>query len=218
MRLFVVVIAATAALLSGCGADTPTSPEMAFGVTLRPATVLAGTNSEGVVTLANRTAHAVEIHLSSSDAVASVPSTVTVPAQTSSTVFHVTTRVVAADSVATISATVGAIVQHVPLQVLAPVPRPATLDALVLDAAVVQGGRNAHGTVRLTAAAPAGGLTLHLRSSNSTAVVPDAIVVPGGAGTSSFNVAAQPVFLDTELEITAWYSDEVRTVRLVVTQ
>jgi hypothetical protein len=219
MRNLVVCIATCAALLSGCGSDTPTSPDTTFGLTLRPAAVPAGTTAEGIVTLANRPPHSVDIHLSSSDGVASVPSTVTVPAQTWSTVFQVTTRVVAADTTATITATAGDVMQQVPLRVISPaVVRPATLDVLELEPSVVHGGENGHGTVRLTTAAPTGSLTLNIKSSNSAANVPNTVLVPAGALSATFAIATQPVTLDTELEITAWYSDQTRTATLLVSR
>jgi len=213
-RLFLICGFVTISVSSGCGA--PTAPSDAFQLTVSPATVPAGAASEGTVTLGGRTPHAVQIDLSSSDAVASVPSTIVVPSGAMSAAFTVTTRVVAADTVARIIATAGNARQEVALQVVAPVARPPTLDALELDASTVRGGQTAQGTVRLTGAAPAGGLSVSIRSSNSAAVVPAAVLVQSRALTATFTISTRPVNLDTQLEITAAYSDQTRTLPLRV--
>lgn len=203
------------AFLPGCG-DAQTTPGPVFDLTLSPATVTAGTPSQGTVILRGSTRRAVQINLSSSDAVASVPSAIVVPPGAEFAAFTVTTRVVAADTIARIAATAGDTRQEIALQVVAPVARPATLDALELDAAIVRGGQDAQGTVRLTGAAPAGGLSVSIRSSNSAALVPPSVIVPSGALTATFAISTRPVNLDTQLEITAAYSDQTRTVPLRV--
>jgi hypothetical protein len=157
--------------LCGCG-ESPTAPSAVFELTLSPVIVPAGAASQGTVTLRSRTRSAVQITLSSSDAVASVPTMVVVPSGTLSAPFAVTTRVVAADTVARIAATAGSTRQEIALQVVAPIARRATVDALELDAVMVRGGQTAQGTVRLTGAAPTGGLSVSIRSSNFAAVVP----------------------------------------------
>jgi hypothetical protein len=130
LSIFVMAIS-----LCGCD-DSPTTPSAVFELTLSPVIVPAGAASQGTVTLRSRTRSAVQITLSSSDAVASVPSTVVVPSETLSAPFTVTTRLVAADTVARIAATAGSTRQEIALQVVAPIARPATLDALVPSGAL----------------------------------------------------------------------------------
>src|SRR5204863_6398567 len=128
-----------------------------------------------------------------------------------------TTRLVAADTVAKITATAGSSTQDASLQVLSPVTRPPALDTLELDAAAVRGGQPAQGTVRLTGAAPVpAGLTVSIRSSNAAALVPATVTVLAGTVTSTFTVSTRPVNLETRLEITAAYLDQIRTVSLRV--
>jgi hypothetical protein len=123
---------ATMALLPACG-DTPTSPSsVGFELAVSPPTVAAGATSVGTVTLRDRTGQSVRINLSSSDAVASVPSSILVPARTGVAVFPVRTRLVAADTVARISASAAGTTQEVALQVVAPIARPATLALRVI--------------------------------------------------------------------------------------
>jgi hypothetical protein len=160
--------------------------------------------------------HEFRINLSSSDAVASVPASILVPAGTSAAEFTVRTRLVAADTVTRITASAGDMTDEVALQVVAPIARPATLDALELEATSVRGGQDLQGTVRLTGVAPAGGLSVRLRSSNFAAVVPAMVLIAVGAISAAFTVSTGPVSLDTQLEITAAYSDQTRTALLRV--
>jgi trimeric autotransporter adhesin len=217
-RHFSVVCAVVTALsLWGCD-DHPTAPSPLFELTLSPATVTAGATSEGTVSLRERTQKSVQINLMSSDAVASVPTTIVVPAGTLTAAFTVATRLVAADTIARIVATAGDTTQQITLQVVAPVvSRPTTLDALELDASTLRGGQTAQGTIRLTGPAPAGGLSVNVRSSNSAALVPTTVLFQAGTITATFTVSARPVDLSTQLEITAAYADQTRTVSLRVT-
>ena len=103
---------------SACS-DTPTGPSVPFQVSLTPAVVPSGLPSEGMVSVSAPVRGTLHIDLSSSDAVASVPSSITLPGGTSRATFRITTRVVAADTVARISVVVGDTTQEVALQVLA---------------------------------------------------------------------------------------------------
>ena len=131
---------ATMWLLPTCS-DTPTSPSpLVFELAVSPSAVAAGATSVGTVTLRDRTSQPVRITLSSSDAVASVPSSILVPTGTGVAVFPVRTRLVAADTVARISASAAGIQQEVALQVIAPIARPISLEASELDGTTVLGG------------------------------------------------------------------------------
>ena len=109
------------------------------------------------------------------------------------------------------SATVGGTTEEASLQVVSPVAKPPTLDTLTLDTAVVRGGQSAQGTVRLTGAAPAGGVTIKVRSSNAAAIVPATVAIQGGSLSASFAIVTRPVDIDTQFEITASYLDLIRT-------
>jgi hypothetical protein len=207
--------ATLATILLGCN-GTPTAPSDLFRLALSPSTVVAGAASTGTVTLRARTPHDFRINLSSSDGVASVPPSILVPAKTYGAEFTVSTRLVAADTVTRITASAGDLKDEVTLQVVAPIARAATLAALELEASSIHGGQNLQATVRLTSAAPAGGLSVRVQSSNVAAVVPATVLVQPGAINAAFTVCTQPVSLDTYLEITVAYSDQVRTVPLRV--
>ena len=131
MRAPVALLAllTVAPMLLGLGcSDTPTSPSPLFELALSPSAVAAGAASVGVVRLRGRTRQVIRIDLSSSDAVASVPSSILVPAGTAVAEFTVRTRLVAADTVARILASAGGTKQEIALRVVAPIVRPTTLE------------------------------------------------------------------------------------------
>ena len=78
-----------------------------------------------------------------------------------------------------------------------PPPPPATaasLSSLTVSPRDVLGGQTAAGTVRLTAAAPAGGFVVSLSSDNTTAAnVPAAVTVPAGATSAGFTFTTNVV-------------------------
>jgi hypothetical protein len=215
LALLVVSTLAAIVLLLAC-AGNPTTPSEQFVFALSPSTVAAGATSVGTITVRGGAHQLVRIDLSSSDAVASVPSSMLVPPG-SAAEFMVRTQLVAANTTARITAAVGAVKHEIALEVVAPVARPPALDMLKLDATSVRGGQDLHATVGLTAAAPAGGVSVTVRSSNAAAVAPATVLIQSGELNAGFVVSTRPVALDTHLEITASYSDQIRTVPLRVT-
>lgn len=215
----VVTLIVLTLLIGGCGGDMPTAPttSMPFQFSLTPTTIPAGSSSEGSIAVSSSVHDDITIRLTSSDGAALVPPFVTLHAASLRTSFTVTTRLVAADTAAKISASIGDTKQEITLQVVSPVAKPPTLDTLVIDTPVVRAGQNAQGTVRLTAPAPAGGLLVLLRSSNSAAIVPVNLSVQAGSLIATFPISTRPVDIDTQFEITASYSDQTRTVPFRVT-
>ena len=215
-RTFVLAIALATAGCGGGPTSPSTSPEFQFSLT--PATVAAGASSQGTVTLTAPTPSSLRIDLSSSDAVAVVPASVVLPAGATTTSFTVTTRVVAADTMAMITATVGDERHDAALQVRSPVARPPTLDLLELDASVVRGGQNTQGTVpadgRRTGRRPLGQRSQQQRCGDRLQAL---VAIQAGALNATFVITTRPVSIDTQFEITASYSDQTRTVPLRVT-
>jgi hypothetical protein len=215
----VAVAAALLPQIAGCGAG-PTSPSAeeraSFQLSLAATTVPAGASTEGRLTLSRLARTTTVVMISSSDAVASVPASISVPSGARAVTFAVATRLVAADTPAKISASLGSVRQDVMLQVLSPVAKPPTLDRLALDTSIVRGGQSAQGTVTLTGAAPQGGLSVGIRSSDPTAIVPSAVALQGGSLSATFTVQTRPVTIDTRFEITAAYLDQTRSVAFEV--
>jgi hypothetical protein len=79
-----------------------------------------------------------------------------------------------------------------------------SLTGFTLSPAQIQGGQTAQGVVTISAPAPAGGVVVNLKSSNTTiATVPATVVVPAGASTVDFEVTGQVVSTDKNVVITA---------------
>jgi len=216
-RIGVVAFGVLALVAGGCG--TPTGPSATLAqVSVAPSSVVAGAASEATVMLSGPApSGGLPVTISSSDGAAAVPPSIVVDARMTSATFTVQTRVVAADTSATITVTVGAETRVVTLRIMTPFARPATLDALLIEPTTLRAGQSARGTVRLTSAAAASGSIVSLKSSNSVATVPERVSVQAGAVSATFNVTTAAVELDTQLEITASAGDVTRTISLRVT-
>ena len=159
------------------------------GVAVTPASVTGGAGATGSVSLsAPAPAAGVVVALASNQAAVSVPASVAVPAGASTASFAVTTTAVVASTVATLHASYAGVGKSTTLTVQ-PAAAP-TLSGLVLQPARVVGGGTVAGMVTLSAAAPAGGSVVQLRSSNTAlATVPASVTVAAGARTAGFTVA-----------------------------
>jgi trimeric autotransporter adhesin len=97
-------------------------------------------------------------------------------------------------------------------------PTTPTLSSLALSPTSVGGGSSATGTVALTAAAPSGGMTVSLSSSNASAAsVPASVDVPAGSTSATFTVTTGSVSADTSVTITAVGGGVSRSAVLTVT-
>jgi len=185
-------------------------------LTIRPASIVGGSTATGIVTLtAPAPSGGFVVNLSSSNTnVATVPSTVTVPAGTTSATFTISTQGVASSTSVTITASAGGVARTATLRVEPSV----TLQSLTIRPTSVWGGNRATGTIILNTAAPAGGIVVELRSSSGRATVPNTVVVPAGATQVNFTIltwsASQPPA--ETVTITATYNGVSRTAQLTV--
>ncbi len=94
-----------------------------------------------------------------------------------------------------------------------------TLSGLALSPTSVVGSQaNSTGTVTLSSAAPSGGVSVTLASSNtSAATVPASVTVASGATTATFTATSLNVTANTSTTITATYSSVSKTASLAVT-
>jgi uncharacterized repeat protein (TIGR03803 family) len=186
-------------------------------LTLNPTSVTGGSNSTGTVTLSSPAPSGGSVvSLSSNNAAATVPSSVTVAAGSTSARFNVTTTSVTTTTTATITATLGSSSQQASLTI-----NPAstvTLSSLTLNPTSVTGRNSSTGTVTLTAAAPSGGASVTLSSSNtSVATVPSSVTVSAGQTSASFGVKTQRVSSTTSVVISATYATTTKQATLTVT-
>ena len=169
-------------------------------LTLNPTQVNAGQSSTGTVTISNTAqAGGVVINLSSSlPATAQVPSTVVVAAGSTTAQFTITTSATALDAVVQISAIRGTntIVRNLTV-------KGVTFSLSANPTSVIGGATNITGTVTLALAAPAGGVTVGLTSSNPAAAsVPVNVVVPQGSTTATFTITSHAVVTTQNVTIT----------------
>ena len=175
--------------------------------------VTGGSSSTGTVTMngAAPTGGAV-VSLSSSDASASVPATVTIPEGTTSTTFTVATSPVAAKTTAVIMAAFGGVTQTATIAV-----EPPVLSSVTLNPSSVTGGSTSTGTVTLSGPAPAGGAVIALSSGNSSAAtVASRVTVPGGFINATFTVNTSIALCPNSATITASLSSVSHTANLAV--
>jgi hypothetical protein len=211
-----VVISATYNAVTQTANLTVTAPVATLtSVSLDPTAVLGGDPSTGTVTLdIPAPVGGAEVALSSDNAAAQVPASVTVLEGQTTATFTVTTTPVVVTTPVVISATYNAVTQTANLTVTAPV---ATLTSVSLDPTAVLGGDPSTGTVTLDIPAPVGGAEVSLSSDNPAASVPASVTVLEGQTTATFTVTTTPVVIDTPVVISATYNAVTQTANLTVT-
>src|SRR5438132_5878414 len=126
----------------------------------------------------------------------------TPPAVTASTVFTITSKI--ADGQGASSSNVGFVTVE-----------PAA-DALSVIPTAVIGGNSAQGTVTLASAAPSGGLSVPLSSSDPSASVPSSVTVPAGSYSATFTVTTAAVAAATTVTLSANINGTPHSATLVV--
>jgi uncharacterized repeat protein (TIGR03803 family) len=182
---------------------TPPPTTTLVSIGLNPYQVQGGTPSTGTVTL-NEIAPSggTRVALSSdTPSAASVPSSVTVPAGSTSANFNIATQTVSANTFVTITAALGATSLQATLEVT---DLPAiTAPALNLDPTNVSGGSPTTGVVSLSRQAPPGGIVVALSSNTGLASAPATVTVPAGYIRTSFPITTASVSTTTTATITA---------------
>jgi hypothetical protein len=186
----------------------PTAAAPALGsVAVNPAAVAGGDPATGTVALTlPAPAGGATVSLSSAGAAASVPSTVIVPAGTTSATFGVTTTAVTASTLTTLSATYRGATKTATLRVDPPAAS-LVVTKLALGKTVVTGGTSLTGTVILSHPAPAGGVVVTVWSTNiKVATVPAHVTVAAGATSQSFTITTLRQAKSTGCAIYASYA------------
>jgi len=197
-----------------CGSPSTVSLS---SLTLNPTSVTGGNSSTGTATLSGAApSGGFVVSLSSNNSVATVPSSVTVPAGATSKTFSVTTQTVTATTTAVITGTAGGVSRQASLSVT---PAGAvTLSSLTLSPTSVKGGDDSQGTVRLSGPAPSGGTIVSLSSSDtSVATVPASVTVAAGQTSRTFTVSTQRRSSNSSVNILATYGGVTKTAALTVT-
>ena len=194
--------------ITGVSTATPTK------ITLSPATVAGSLNVTGKVylTAAAPTGGAV-VALTNTNAAASVPGTMTVPAGATVGSFTITTTAVSSAVSGSVTATYGGIAKSATLKV-----RPISVKSITLTPTSVTGGSNVAGKVTLEAPAGPGAITVTLSSSNAAVAHPTvaSITIAAGATTGNFTVATSHVSSSKVVTITATANGLSKTKNLTV--
>jgi uncharacterized protein (TIGR03790 family) len=175
-----------------------------------PATLPGGASASGNVILSGTAPQAWPVSLNSSNpAVASVPSTVSVPAGSNTVSFPITTTAQCSDNTVTIKATSGGNSLSRPLIVT---PPPASF--LGFNSSV-KGGNAVTATVYIAYPACSAGQPVTITSSNpSVASVPASVTVPSGKKSATFTITTTTVTTSTAVTISAT-SDNVTKIRVL---
>jgi hypothetical protein len=139
----------------------------------------------------------VAVALSSDNDAARVPATITVPAGAARATFAIPTQGVSSEVRATIFATLGGESRSATVLI-----RVAVLRALTVEPSVT-GGNAAAGEIHFDGAAPAGGVTVALSSSSTSATVPSSVQVPAGGTGATFSISTRSVIRLSFVQITA---------------
>jgi hypothetical protein len=189
-------------------------PAALSSITLSPTSVIGGNSTTGTVTLTGAATANVVVTLSSNNASATVPPSVTVPQGATTASFSIGTTPVASSTVASISAVYNGVTKTATLTIALP-----TLSSLKLNPSRVVGGNLSTGTVTLSGAAPPAGMTVQLSSNRTTvATVPSSVMVAPGAITATFTVTTNRVHNTTNVTISGTSAGVTKSAVLAVTR
>jgi hypothetical protein len=200
------------------GYNPPTAgPAALNAVSVSPSSVAGGQSATGIVSLTGAApANGATVTLASANPAASVPSSVTVPANASSANFPVNTSVVSSTTVGNITATYAGVNKSTTLTVTAPTP--AALASLTLNPTTVVGGSSSVGTVTFDKATTSA-LVVTLASNKPTkASVPANVTLPAGASSATFNITTTRVSKRISANITASYGGVAKSATLMMTR
>lgn len=139
-----------------------------------------------------------EIKIASTNPVATVPASVTIPPGATSQTFTITTVPVTTAKTGKVTATCRGVSRSRPLTV-----RPIGVGSVKLSPTTVVGSKDVIGTVVLECEAAPRGIEVILKSSSIAAVVPGSFTIPTGTLSGTFPIKTEPVSAVTSVTITA---------------
>jgi hypothetical protein len=190
-----------------------TPPAALSSITVSPTSVIGGNSSTGTVTLTGAAASNVVMNLSSNNASATVPPSVTVPQGATTASFSIGTTPVASSTAANISAAYNGVTKTAALTIT-----PPALSSLKLNPSKVVGGNPSTGTVTLSGTAPTG-MTVQLSSNRTTvATVPSSVTIAAGTTAATFPVTTSRVHNTTNVTISGTSAGVTKSAVLSVTR
>ena len=191
-----------------------TTPSLST-ITVNPRSAMGGSAVQGTVNL-NSVAPAggLVVTLADDSAAVTVPASVTVGAGATSASFTVNTSAVSADTLATITGTLGT--THSATLKLTPGAAGPYLASVTLNSANLVGGASTTASVRLSAAAPVNGAVVSLYKDSNVVGIPVSVTVPAGNIAAVFPVSTNAVTALTAVGISAEFGGTVQFARLNV--
>lgn len=221
-----MAVTITASLGSSSRATTITVfPPRLLRLRVQPSTVIGGSGgATGTIDLSLDTLSGDDVTFSTvvslstnlpmNNRSVTVPSSVTVPGNTTSAAFQIATQTVTSSITVTITASLDNIERTATITVQ---PPPPTLSSISLNSTSITGGGSVAGTVTLSGAAPtATTVTLSSSSASVATVTPTAVTVAAGATTAAFQVSTTAVASQVSVTITATLGSVSRTTTLAV--
>ncbi|HEX3303741.1 MAG TPA: hypothetical protein VHR64_12725, partial [Thermomicrobiales bacterium] len=190
------------------------NPVAINAISASPSSITGSLTATGTATLNGPApAGGVVVALASSNTAAfRVPSSVTVPGGATSATFSITTSYVTSTTSVTLSASFDGATKSATAKVV-----PVTVAGVsMLPASIVGGQSPSIGTVKLTAAAPSGGVVISLTSSDRVVTVPASIMIPAGQLSGTFTANSTAVTASTISTIRATDGRTTRTAKVTV--
>lgn len=182
----------------------PVRPTSVLSVTLASSAVQGGTATSLTVKIANPApVGGIVVALQRVGTAASLPASVTIPANTSGLRVNVATTVVSAATNVTLSGSARGTSKSAVLRVN---PLPVALTSISVSPTTLIGTRPGSVTVTLSMNAPAGGALVTLRSSNAVVRVPTSVRVPAGTRSYRFAITTAAVNGNVPATVTATYN------------
>lgn len=182
---------------------------------LTPTTVVGGcgTSAGKIVLSGSAGSSGAVVPLTNTNAKATAPASVVVPAGSSVKTFSIATNAVTSIAQGDVTARFGGVTRTLHLYV-----RPIRARTLALAPNPVRGGAVATGTVTLECPAAPGAIVVGLTSGNTAVAVPmvASVTIPAGGTTASFGVRTSAVTANTNVSINAWVFGVRRTATLSV--
>jgi probable HAF family extracellular repeat protein len=210
-----VTISATYGLVTISRTLTVVPPALST-VSLTRSTIIGScqTATAKVTLTGNAPSSGASVALATTTAGVNSPSSVMVPAGATSASITVTTRAVSTINNGTFTASYGGVSKGLSLSV-----RPIYVTGVVLTPSTVPGGGTASGQATIECAAPSGGMTVALSSTNAAVATPTttSIVLPAGATKGGFSVRTQRPAGTTTVSIRAAAHAVTKSASLTVT-
>lgn len=193
----------------------------AFGsMTASPSSVVGGSSSQITVSLASGTvapAGGLNLSVSSSNtSVVTVPSSVTIPAGSSSVRFTATTRSVTSSQSVTVRASNNQLGSRQVTLTVTPAPTSVVqISSLTLSPSTVTGGSTVQGVVTLSTTARVA-TNVSLASSSASATLPSSVTVAAGSSSARFTINTTAVSAPTAANISATLNGATRTTTLTI--